>query len=144
MPPRELEPKKEPKPVDPDQQTMFSKALKYEKIKRALDKNSDLPETSKINITDPDSRFMKRNGKISQSYNALVAQPHPCGCIPYRQPVGLVVSSEGYIIAADIAKENSENDLEQIPTMIEQARINTKVKPAQVSADAGFTFTQAL
>ncbi|MDH4263827.1 MAG: IS1182 family transposase [Spirochaetia bacterium] len=124
--PRELEPKKEPKPVDPDQQTMFSKALKYEKIKTALEKNSDLPETAKINITDPDSRFMKRNGKISQSYNAQI------------------VSSEGYIIAADIAKDNSENDLEQIPTMIDQANLNTKVKPEQVSADAGYFHATAL
>jgi transposase len=121
-----LEPKKEPKPVDPGQQTMFSKALKHQKIKAALEKNSDLPETAKINITDPDSRFMKRNGKISQSYNAQV------------------VSSEGYIIAADIATENSENDLEQIPTMIDQARLNTKVKPEQVSADAGYFHASAL
>jgi len=118
--PREKAPKKDPKPVDPNQQTIFVKALKYKKIKAALDKNADLPDTAKINITDPDSRFMKRNGKISQSYNAQM------------------VSSEGYIVAADIATGNAENDMEQLSKMIEQSRINTEVKPAKVSADAGY------
>jgi len=99
---------------------MFAKALKYQKIKTALDKNTDLPGSAKINITDPDSLFMKRNGKISQSYNAQM------------------VSSEGYIIAADIATGNAENDMEQLSKMIEQGRINTKVKPDKVSADAGY------
>lgn len=126
VPPRELEPKKDPKPVDPDQQTMFAKALKYQKIKAALDKNADLPADSKINVTDPDSRFMKRNGKISQSYNAQV------------------VSSEGYIIAADIAEGNAENDLEQLPAMIDQAKANTKVKPEKVSTDAGYFHESSL
>lgn len=120
MNPRDTERKKEPKPVDPNQQTIFAKALKYQKIKAALEKKADLPDTAKINITDPDSRFMKRNGKISQSYNAQV------------------VSSEGYIIAADIAKENSENDLEQLPAMIEQSQNNLGMKPEKVSADAGY------
>ncbi|MDH4201200.1 MAG: IS1182 family transposase [Spirochaetia bacterium] len=118
--PREIEGKKKPKPADPDQQTMFAKVLKYQKIKAALDKNTDLPDTAKINITDPDSRFMKRNGKISQSYNAQV------------------VSSEGYIVAVDIATGNAENDLEQLPKMIAQASSNTKTKPEKASADAGY------
>ncbi len=79
---------------------MLRKAQKYVTISKSLEENQEFASDSKINLTDPDAKFMKRNGKISQSYNIQVT------------------SSEGYILAADIAEANSENDLEQLaPTL---------------------------
>ncbi len=69
---------------------------------------------------------MKRNGKISQSYNIQVT------------------SSEGYILAADIAEANSENDLEQLAPTLSKAESNTGTSIRTASADSGYFHSSGL
>ncbi len=105
---------------------MLRKAQKYVTISKSLEENQESASDSKINLTDPDAKFMKRNGKISQSYNIQVT------------------SSEGYILAADIAEANSENDLEQLAPTLSKAESNTGTSIRTASADSGYFHSSGL
>ena len=109
-----------------DEESMLKKAEKYMKIESALQANQEAPADFKINLTDPEGKFMKRNGKISQSYNVQVA------------------SSEGYILAADISEDNSENDLEQLTPTLSKVEENTGMDIEIVSADSGYFHASGL
>ncbi len=111
-------PKEKPeKPIDPNQQEMFTVAHKLEKINTALSSTDDKSSDCKINLTDTDARFMKNRGKILQSYNVQVA------------------SSEGFVVAADIASNNCENDLKEMAQALEHAMENTQVAIEKATAD---------
>ena len=123
---------KEPEDTSKKEDIMLRKTKKYIKIDKTLaeaEKTSSaslVPDRVKVNLTDPDARFMKRNGKISQSYNVQVA------------------SSEGYIIAADVAEGNSENDLEQLAPTLSKAELNIENDMKTVSADSGYFHSSGL
>ena len=114
------------KPVDPNQQEMFTVAHKLEKINTALSSTDDKSSDCKINLTDTDARFMKNRGKILQSYNVQVA------------------SSEGFVVAADIASNNCENDLKEMAQALERAMENTQVTIEKATADSGYFYHTAL
>ena len=106
--------------------SILKKAKKYLRITASLSQNTGLSSEAKINLTDPDARFMKRNGKISQSYNVQMS------------------SSEGYILSADIAENNSENDLKQLAPAVSKAEGNIEEDIETVSADAGYFHSSGL
>ena len=83
------------------------KAHKAGKISKALSTNSSEPADKKLNTTDPESRFMKNRGKITQSYNAQA------------------VSSNQFIAAKDLV--NEENDQKQLEAMLEQTERNIEL-----------------
>ena len=124
-------PREEPSPDQSEserdeQPTLFAMALKYAKINNALTKHADAKPETNINLTDTDSKFMKRNGLTGQSYNVQAA------------------SSEGYIVAIDIATNNAENDLEQLSPIIDQTIANTGTIPSEVLVDAGYFHESSL
>lgn len=125
-PPEQQKEAKPEKPKDPNQQVMFTQALYLEKIDRALAESTDKEPEAKINLTDPDARFMKNRGRIVQSYNVQVA------------------SSEGFIIDADIAADNSENDLEEMAPSLQRAAENTGIAIEKSSVDSGYFHHTAL
>jgi len=90
-----------------------------EKIKEVMKKFKAGEEEKKINLTDPDSKFMKdAKGVIDPSYNCQVA-------------------AEGQVIlGADVVTE--ANDREQLIPMIETTEENTGEKVGQVIADSGY------
>ena len=75
----------------------------------------------KVNMTDPDARFMKTTGGIKTSYNAQAA----------------VDSTHQVIVAADVTTDAT--DAQQLLPMIEQAEDNLSQKITQCSADAGYS-----
>jgi transposase len=90
-----------------------------EKIKEVLGRFKE--EKQKINLTDPDSRFMKlRQGGIASSYNCQVA------------------AVEGQVIvAADVVAE--ENDRQQLAPMVEETERVMGEKVEEIIADAGYS-----
>ena len=90
-----------------------------EKIKEIL-RQWKGEEREKINLTDPDSRFMKeRKGVITSSYNCEVA----------------VVEGQ-VIVGADVVME--ENDRQQLIPMVEQAEAILGEEVREVIADSGY------
>jgi len=91
-----------------------------EKIREVLrDWKGD--DKEKINLTDPDSRFMKeRRGVITSSYNCQVA----------------VVEGQ-VIVGADVIQE--ENDRQQLVPMVEQAEATLGGEVKEVIADSGYS-----
>jgi transposase len=90
-----------------------------EKIKEVLSqwKGGD---KEKINLTDPDSRFMKeRKGVITSSYNCQVA-----------------VEEGQVIVGADVVME--ENDRQQLVPMVEKAEAILDEEVKEVLADSGY------
>ena len=77
-------------------------------------------EKEKINLTDPDSRFMKeRKGVITPAYNCQVA-----------------VGEGQVIVGADVVIE--ENDRKQLIPMVEEAEKVTGAEVKEVLADSGY------
>lgn len=90
---------------------------KIEEAKKKLKKNG----WKRINITDPDSRFMQDpDGGINMSYNTQVA----------------VDEETQVIVANDVTSE--VNDHHQFIPLYEQVVDNTDKKPEEVSADCGY------
>ena len=87
-----------------EEKAVKSKAHKTNKIAKTLSANSNAPSDKKLNTTDPESRFMKNRGKLTQSYNAQV------------------VSSNQFIVAKDVV--NDKNDQKQLKTILEQTEKN--------------------
>ncbi len=106
--------------LDTEDDLMLKKAEKYMKIKECLKRAEEFSLDSKINLTDDDGKFMKRNGKISQSYNIQAS------------------SSEGYIVAIDIAESNAENDLKQLVPILSQVERNVGKRIEKASAETIF------
>jgi transposase len=78
-------------------------------------------ENLKINITDPDAKFMKqRNGVIKPSYNVQLA----------------VDEEEQLIVANDVTTDC--NDQHQLIPMVEHVRKNIGKLPHKVKADCGY------
>ena len=95
------------KELSDEEKELKVKAHKAGKINKALSTNSGEPADKKLNTTDPDSRFMKNRGKLSQSYNAQA------------------VSSNQFIVAKDVV--NEENDQKQLEAMLEQTEKNIEL-----------------
>jgi transposase len=75
----------------------------------------------KINITDPDAKFMKqRNGVIKPSYNVQLA----------------VDEKEQFIVANDVTTDC--NDQKQLIPRVEQTKENLGEIPNKVKADCGY------
>ncbi len=64
--------------------------------------------------------------KISQSYNIQAS------------------SSEGYIVAIDIAEGNAENDLKQLVPILSQVERNVGKRTEKASADSGYFHSSSL
>lgn len=80
-------------------------------------------EKAQRNFTDPESRIMPdggRKGSFMQAFNTQIA----------------VDSSAQIIVAATVTQET--NDKRQLVPMLKQITQNTGMKPAAVSADAGY------
>jgi transposase len=80
---------------------------------------------AKANVTDPDSRFLRRQGGTCQGYNAQI-----------------ICTGEQVIVAAEITQ--AVNDVEQLEPMLNALATNTKDagirrrKPRTLVADAGY------
>lgn len=119
-------PSNSPQNADPKQAEMFAAALHLQKVAAAL-KNSDSTDVdAKVNLTDSDARFMKNRGRLLQSYNVQVA------------------SSEGFIIDADIAINNAENDLKELHTVLARVQSNIDKAIQTSTTDAGYFHANAL
>lgn len=78
-------------------------------------------EKTKINITDPDARYMKeRHGVIKPNYNCQIS----------------VDEKEQFIIANDVTKEC--NDQHQLVPMTQKTKDNLGKPPDKVKADNGY------
>ena len=96
-----------------------SKVSLRDKIKEVL-RQWEGEEKEKINLTDPESRFMKeRKGVIVPSYNCQVA-----------------VTEGQVIVGADAVME--ENDRKQLVPMVEQAEATVGASFPEVIADSGY------
>lgn len=99
---------------------LTNKQKLVEKLKEAK-KYIEEQNLRRVNLTDPDSRFMKTsNGGIDNAYNTQVT----------------VDSDSHLILCCDVVSE--ENDCKQFIPMYEQTVKNTGKKPLEVSADAGY------
>lgn len=105
--------------VDDNETAMFEKAEQVLKIHAMLTRNSEEHGDTKLNLTDPDSRFMKCRGKIDSNYNAQV------------------FTENGFIIAADVTTD--ETDYDQLEPIVEQVAQNLpQTKLEQAGFDAGY------
>ena len=95
------------KELSEEEKELKVKAHKAGKISKTLSANSDAPVSKKLNTTDPESRFMKNRGKLTQSDNAQA------------------VSSNQFIVAKDVT--NEENDQKQLEPMLEQTEKNIEL-----------------
>ena len=95
------------KELSEEEKELKVKAHKAGKISKTLSANRDAPVSKKLNTTDPESRFMKNRGKLTQSYNAQA------------------VSSNQFIVAKDVT--NGENDQKQLEPMLEQTEKNIEL-----------------
>lgn len=100
-------------------QKELNKAVnKYEKISQTAQKFTD--NESKINLTDPDSAFMKeRQGVIKSNYNSQIA-----------------VNDKQIIVAAEVV--NEANDRNMLDKMIKSSEESTGELPKEVLADSGY------
>ena len=55
-------------PSSEEEDIIMKKAIRLQKIDRALAACEDEPDDTKINLTDPDARFMKNRGRLTNSY----------------------------------------------------------------------------
>ena len=95
------------KELSDEEKELKAKAHKAGKISKALSSNSDMVADKKLNTTDPENRFMKNNGKLTQSYNAQA------------------VSSNQFIVAKDVV--NEENVQGQLEPMLDQTEKNIEL-----------------
>jgi len=101
-------------------QSMESEGLKRGRKFPEPDPTPD-PKTQR-NFTDPDSRIMPVSGgkSFEQAYNCQAA----------------VDNQEQVIVACEVTQE--PNDKKQLEAMIKKVQKNTKKKPGELSADAGY------
>ena len=93
-----------------------------EKLKKKLEKVMERfkQEKEKINLTDPDAKFMKQdNGKIGTGYNAQIA-----------------VTQNQLIVASAVTTE--ANDRAQLKPMIEEAEGVLQEPLTEIAADSGY------
>ena len=88
---------------------------------KQLKKQLEQSDGDKVNMTDPDARFMKTGAGIKTAYNAQAA----------------VDSAQQVIVAADVTTEAA--DAKQLLPRIEQTEQNLSEKINQCSADAGYS-----
>lgn len=91
---------------------------RIEKLKSAM-KELRSKGTKRINLTDPDSKCMKK-GKYEMDYNCQAS----------------VDDGNGIIVSADVTTNPS--DQTQLKSQVEQIEINTGKLPEKVLADAGY------
>jgi uncharacterized Zn finger protein (UPF0148 family) len=102
----------------PEELTGREKLIK--KIKQAKEQIKS-SHSKRVNIEEPESRIMRlSDGRLESGYNAQIA----------------VDSDKQIILANDVV--NEEYDNKQFISMYEKATTNTKKKPLEVSADAGY------
>ena len=102
----------------PEELTGREKLIK--KIKQAKEQIKS-SQSKRVNIEEPESRIMRlSDGRLESGYNAQIA----------------VDSDKQIIVANDVV--NEEYDNKQFIPMYEKAAANTKKKPLEVSADAGY------
>jgi len=78
------------------------------------------PEKAQDNFTDPDSRIMKTSKGFEQCYNTQI----------------IVDDQAQMIVAADVSQKAS--DVNELKSMLDQTRKNTKTTPKRTLADAGY------
>jgi transposase len=100
---------------------LSSKEKLIKKIKEAKKKLEENKKLKRINLTDTDSRFMKKSdGGVDECYNSQLA----------------VDSDKQIITAYEVTNIGNDNYL--FPAVYEKIIENTKEKPLEVSADAGY------
>lgn len=98
---------------------LIEKAARALKIHDMLVKNSAENSETKLNLTDPECRFMKCRGRIDSNYNAQI------------------ITENGFINAADVS--NDETDYNQLEPIIEQVAENLPdTTLEQAGFDAGY------
>lgn len=115
-------------------ESLSSKAKRLHKIKEAIEKLKEEERSkakkegkakgkrvAKMNLTDPDARFMKNaDGRIRTSYNCQIA-----------------VNEEGFIIGAKVS--NEANDRRQLKGMIKEVGQVMQEGVKEVTADSGYS-----
>jgi transposase len=94
-----------------------------EKLKKKLEKviNRFKKDKEKINLTDPDARFMKSDdGKINTAYNCQTA-----------------VTENQLIVASDVIQD--ANDRTALEPMVKAAEKNLKEPVKEIAADSGYS-----
>ena len=92
------------------------KSQKYKKILAVLSRNKTEPADKKLNISDPDSRFMKSARTVTQAYNVQIA------------------TSDQFIAAMDVTRD--ENDQSQLIPMSQKLEKNLKRQETQQSSQS--------
>jgi transposase len=106
-----------------EQKERKKKEIEKEKGRKPTKSELKKIEKTKINITDPDARFMKeRQGVIKPNYNTQIA----------------VDEKEQFIVANDVTTEC--NDQHQLIPMTQKSKDNLGELPKQVKADNGYFY----
>ena len=114
-------------PSEITEEELLEKSEFLVKIHALLDANRDAPDSTKLNLTDPECRFMKSHGKIDGSYN------------------GQIITENQFITAADLSTH--ETDFGEMKGLIEKHK---DILPEGHSgledygADAGYFSSQNL
>ena len=102
-----------------EKEEIIKKAIRYEKIEKVLESNKNTEAETKLNLTDPDTRFMKSHGKIEGSYN------------------GQVVTENQFITAADVTSD-AVDFAQAAPLTKQQNETLKEVNLEKYGADAGY------
>lgn len=118
-------------PVDSEasisEEEAIDKSIYLDKIHYLLEVNEDAADSTQLNLTDPECRFMKSHGKIDGSYN------------------GQIITENQFITAADLVAD--ETDFGQLEPLLKEHAQNTPDQHESLKeygADAGYFSAQNL
>jgi transposase len=104
---------------------LAQKETRKKEIEKSIQKLKKERNKKKIVQTEPEASLVKTEGRVLPGYNAQT-----------------VASEEGFILSQDVVQNQSDNYL--LGPMLAKIKENTKRKPEQVLADAGYYSASSL